>query len=224
VPDLRGATLSVRDVTVRYDGRADPALDHLTLDVRPGEVLAVTGVSGAGKSTLLAVLAGLVTPAEGSVSVGGVDLAELDRTAWWRELTWLPQRPSFVAGTVADNVRLADPEASDAQVARALADAGAAFVADLPAGADTVLGEGGAGLSAGQRQRVALARAFLRDTPVVLLDEPTAGLDNATEAAVLAALWRLAAGRTVVVVAHRRALLALADRVVEVGEPAEVAA
>jgi thiol reductant ABC exporter CydD subunit len=224
VPDLRAASISVRDVTVRYDRRDDPALDHLMLDVRPGEVLAVTGPSGAGKSTLLAVLAGLVPPSEGRVTVGEVDLAELDRAAWWCHLTWLPQRPAFIAGSVADNVRLADPEATDEQVAQALVDAGAHFVETLPGGVHTRLGDGGAGLSAGQRQRVALARAFLRDAPLVLLDEPTAGLDAATEAEVVAALRRLAARRTVVVVAHRPALLALADRVVAVAEPAEVAA
>lgn len=224
VPDLRGTRLSVRDLTVRHDDATTPMLAGFSMDVRPGELLAVTGASGAGKSTLLAVLAGLVAPSSGRVTVGDVDLTDLDREAWWRHLTWLPQRPAFVAGTVADNVRLADPQASDAAVARALAEAGADFVLALAAGQDTVLGAGGAGLSAGQRQRVALARAFLRDTPLVLLDEPTAGLDAATEAHVVAALHRLAVGRTVVVVAHRPALVAAADRVVGVGHRVEEAA
>lgn len=224
VPDLRGTRLSVRDLTVRHDDATTPMLAGFSMDVRPGELLAVTGASGAGKSTLLAVLAGLVAPSSGRVTVGDVDLTDLDREAWWRHLTWLPQRPAFVAGTVADNVRLADPQASDAAVARALAEAGADFVLAMAAGQDTVLGAGGAGLSAGQRQRVALARAFLRDTPLVLLDEPTAGLDAATEAHVVAALHRLAVGRTVVVVAHRPALVAAADRVVGVGHRVEEAA
>ena len=224
VPDLRGTRLSVRDLTVRHDDATTAMLAGFSMDVRPGELLAVTGASGAGKSTLLAVLAGLVAPSSGRVTVGDVDLTDLDREAWWRHLTWLPQRPAFVAGTVADNVRLADPQASDAAVARALVEAGADFVPALAAGQDTVLGAGGAGLSAGQRQRVALARAFLRDTPLVLLDEPTAGLDAATEARVVAALHRLAVGRTVVVVAHRPALVAAADRVVGVGHRVEEAA
>lgn len=130
----------------------------------------------------------------------------------------MPQRPHLFAGTIAENVRLARPEASDEEVARALRDAGAEeFVAALPGGARTALGEGGVGLSAGQRQRLALARAFLADRPVLLLDEPTAALDGETEAAVVDAVRRLAAGRTVLLVVHRPALLAVADRVVAVG-------
>lgn len=224
VPDLRVAPIDVRDVTVSYDGRTQPALAGVSLDVRPGEMLALAGASGTGKSTLLMVLAGVLVPQAGVVTVGGLDLAELRRAAWWDQVTWLPQRPAFVAGTIAANVRLAAPGLDQKAVTRALHLAGADFVDELPAGAETVLGEGGAGLSAGQRQRVALARAFARDTPLVLLDEPTAGLDASTEADVVAALRRLAAGRTLVVVAHRPALLAVADRVVALEARAEVAA
>lgn len=131
----------------------------------------------------------------------------------------MPQRPHLYAGTIDENVRLARPDADDAAVRRALADAGALeFVEALPAGPDTVLGEDGAGLSAGQRQRLALARAFLADRPVLLLDEPTAALDGETEAEVVAAVRRLAAGRTVLLVVHRPALLAVADRVVRLAE------
>jgi len=224
VPDLRVAPIAVRDVTVSYDGRTQPALAGVSLDVRAGEVLALSGASGTGKSTLLMVLAGVLAPGAGLVTVGGLDLAELSRAAWWDQVTWLPQRPAFVAGTIADNVRLAAPGLDRKAVTRALHLAGADFVDELPAGAETVLGEGGAGLSAGQRQRVALARVFARDTPLVLLDEPTAGLDATTEADVVAALRRLAAGCTLVVVAHRPALLAVADRVVTLDARAEVAA
>lgn len=224
VPDPRVARLSVRGLTVQYAARLDPVLNDLSFDVRPGEVLAIAGPSGAGKSTLLAVLAGHVAPTSGRVTIGDVDLADLEPAAWWRHLSWLPQRPCFVAGTIADNVRLAGLAATDRAVAQALDDAGAGFVAGLPAGIHTVLGEGGAGLSAGQRQRVSLARAFLRDSAVVLLDEPTAGLDAGTEADVVRALRRLAEGRTLVVVAHRPALLGMADRVVTVHQRAEAAA
>ena len=128
----------------------------------------------------------------------------------------MPQRPHLFARSIADNVRLGRPDATDDAVRAAMADAGLdAVVARLPDGLDTVLGHDGAGLSAGERQRVALARAFLRDAPLLLLDEPTANLDGRTEESVLGAVRRLMVGRTVVIVAHRPSLLALADRVVQ---------
>ncbi|MFC5633895.1 thiol reductant ABC exporter subunit CydD [Streptomyces bullii] len=202
-------------VTVRYPGRSADAVSDVSFTVEPGETVALIGPSGAGKSTLLDVLLGFVRPTDGRVSVGGVDLADVDLAQWRSRIGWVPQRPHLYAGSVAENVRLARPEADDDAVRRALADAGALeFVAALPHGVDTVLGEDGAGLSAGQRQRLALARAFLADRPVLLLDEPTAALDGATEAEVVAAVRRLAAGRTVLLVVHRPALLAVADRVV----------
>ncbi|OUD02786.1 thiol reductant ABC exporter subunit CydC, partial [Streptomyces swartbergensis] len=156
----------------------------------------------------------------GRVRVGGVDLTDVDLEQWRSRIAWVPQRPHLYAGTIAENVRLARPEADDDAVRRALRDAGALeFVDALPDGVDTVLGEDGAGLSAGQRQRLALARAFLADRPVLLLDEPTAALDGATEAEVVTAVRRLAAGRTVLLVVHRPALLGVADRVVRLAEP-----
>ncbi|MFC8506350.1 thiol reductant ABC exporter subunit CydD [Streptomyces sp. NPDC057131] len=225
-PAPRGGTGPVPDsprleldrVTVRHAGRAEPSLDAATLTVEPGETVALVGPSGAGKSTLLDVVLGFVAPEEGgSVRVGGSDLASLDLEEWRSRIAWVPQRPYLFAGTIAENVRLARPDASDEAVRRALRDAGAEdFVAELPEGTATVLGEDGAGLSAGQRQRLALARAFLADRPLLLLDEPTAALDGETEAAVVDAVRRLAAGRTVLLVVHRPALLAVADRVVRI--------
>ncbi|MCX5391917.1 thiol reductant ABC exporter subunit CydD [Streptomyces sp. NBC_00094] len=214
VPDA--LRLELDGVTVRYAGRAEPALDAATLTVEQGETVALVGPSGVGKSTLLDVVLGFAVPeAGGSVRVGGESLAALDPEAWRSRIAWVPQRPYLFAGTVAENVRLARPDASDEAVREALRDAGAdGFVAGLPAGADTPLGEDGAGLSAGQRQRLALARAFLADRPLLLLDEPTAALDGETEAGVVDAVRRLAAGRTVLLVVHRPALLAIADRVV----------
>ncbi|MEU0189733.1 thiol reductant ABC exporter subunit CydD [Streptomyces afghaniensis] len=212
--------LAFEGVTVRYPGRSADAVSDVSFTVEPGETVALVGPSGAGKSTLLSVLLGFVPPVEGRVRVGGADLADVDLEQWRSRIAWVPQRPHLYAGTIAENVRLARPEADDDAVRRALLDAGALeFVDALPEGADTVLGEDGAGLSAGQRQRLALARAFLADRPVLLLDEPTAALDGATEAEVVAAVRRLAAGRTVLLVVHRPALLGVADRVVRLAQP-----
>ncbi|PJT46225.1 ABC transporter [Streptomyces albidoflavus] len=217
--------LAFEGVTVRYPGRDAPAVREATFTVEPGETVALVGPSGCGKTTLLQAALGFVAPAEGRVTVGGTDLAEVDREQWHQRIAWVPQRPQLFAGTVAENVRLARPDASEAEVARALEQAGAReFVAGLPAGAETELGEDGAGLSAGQRQRVALARAFLADRPVLLLDEPTASLDGASEEAVVEAVRRLAVGRTVLLVVHRPALLAVADRVVRLGEVTKASA
>jgi ATP-binding cassette subfamily C protein CydCD len=212
VPD---GEIAFEGVTVRHPGRSSDAVSDVSLTVEPGETVALVGPSGAGKSTLLNVLLGFVAPAAGRVRVGGVDLASADLEEWRSRIAWVPQRPHLYAGTIAENVRLARPDADDAEVRGALADAGALeFVDALPAGAGTVLGEDGAGLSAGQRQRLALARAFLADRPVLLLDEPTASLDGATEAEIVQTVRRLAVGRTVLLVVHRPALLELADRVV----------
>ncbi|WP_156727852.1 thiol reductant ABC exporter subunit CydD [Streptomyces apocyni] len=213
--------LSVEGVTVRYPGRDTAAVSAASFRVEPGETVALVGPSGAGKSTLLSAVLGFVRPDEGRVCVGGADLAALSLAAWRERIAWVPQRPQLFAGSIAENVRLARPDAGAPAVREALRDAGAlAFVDALPDGADTVLGEDGAGLSAGQRQRLALARAFLADRPVLLLDEPTAALDGETEAEVVDAVRRLAVGRTVLLVVHRPALLAVADRVVRVeGEP-----
>ncbi|UQI48902.1 thiol reductant ABC exporter subunit CydD [Streptomyces sp. HU2014] len=214
-PDARSAALAVEQLVVRHPGRAEPSLPETSFEVRPGETVALVGPSGAGKSTLLDVLLGFARPAAGRVLVGGTDLSSLSPESWRDQVAWVPQRPRLLAGTVAENVRLARPDATDDQVREALRAAGALdFVSMLPQGTDTRLGEDGAGLSAGQRQRVALARAFLADRPVLLLDEPTANLDGETEAAVVDAVRRLAVGRTVLLVVHRPALLAVADRVV----------
>ncbi|MFI0964379.1 thiol reductant ABC exporter subunit CydD [Streptomyces sp. NPDC021080] len=207
--------IAFEGVTVRYPGRSADAVSDVSFTVGPGETVALVGPSGVGKSTLLNVLLGFVEPTAGHVRAGGADLADADLTEWRSRIAWVPQRPHLYAGSIADNVRLARPDADDTALRKALVDAGAAgFVDALPAGAATVLGEDGAGLSAGQRQRLALARAFLADRPVLLLDEPTASLDGETEAEVVAAVRRLAVGRTVLLVVHRPALLDVADRVV----------
>ncbi|MFI9627495.1 thiol reductant ABC exporter subunit CydD [Streptomyces sp. NPDC052042] len=217
--------LELEDVTVRHEGRSTPSLDRASLIVDEGETVALTGPSGVGKSTLLDVVLGFTAPDEGRVRVGGADLGTLDLERWREQIAWVPQRPYLFAGTVAENVRLARPDADDTAVMTALRDAGAYdFVAGLPDGEQTLLGEDGSGLSAGQRQRLALARAFLADRPLLLLDEPTAGLDGETEAGIVGAVRRLAEGRTVLLVVHRPALLAVADRVVALEPAADSAA
>jgi ATP-binding cassette subfamily C protein CydCD len=224
-PVPEDGALAFEDVTVRYPGRDTAAVTDVHLTVEPGETVALVGPSGAGKSTLLHALLGFVAPTEGRVLVGGADLSTLDMAQWHARVAWVPQHPHLYAGTIAENVRLARPDADDSAVRRALRDAGALeFVDALPEGTATVLGEDGTGLSAGQRQRLALARAFLADRPVLLLDEPTAALDGATEAEVVDAVRRLAKGRTVLLVVHRPALLEVADRVVRLDTPVMVAA
>ncbi|MFF8710340.1 thiol reductant ABC exporter subunit CydD [Streptomyces sp. NPDC015184] len=214
-PVPRSLRLELEGVTVRHEGRTAPSLDRASLVVEEGETVALVGPSGSGKSTLLDVVLGFTAPDEGRVRVGGAELADLVPERWRERIAWVPQRPYLFAGTIAENVRLARPDADDAAVAAALRDAGAHdFVAELPDGARTLLGEDGAGLSAGQRQRLALARAFLADRPLLLLDEPTASLDGETEAGIVEAVRRLAAGRTVLLVVHRPALLSVADRMV----------
>ncbi len=223
-PDPSRSTLRVHGLAVRYPGRALPALSNVTFSVEPGEVVGIAGPNGAGKSTLLSVLLGLTPVWTGSVKVGDVDLAQLDAAGWRAQLAWVPQRPHLFARTIAQNVRLGRPDATDEAVRAAVAQAGLDHVvARLPDGLETRLGHDGAGLSAGERQRVALARAFVRDAPLLLLDEPTANLDGRTEESVLAAVQRLMVGRTVVIVAHRPSLLALTDRVIHL-TPAAVKA
>jgi thiol reductant ABC exporter CydD subunit len=223
-PSPRDVTVRLEGVSFAYPGRPARVLDRFDLTLAPGETVALTGPSGAGKSTVAALLLLLAEAAEGRVTAGGVDLASCDRAAWRRQVAWVPQRPTLFRGTVAENIRLGEPEATDAAVRDAAGLAGAdSFVRRLPDGYETVVGDGGRPLSAGQARRIALARAFLRDAPFVILDEPTADLDARSAAVVGEAVERLLAGRTVLLVTHRPELEACADRVVILGAE-EVAA
>jgi len=214
VPDPSTSALVVDSLEVTYPGRPVPAVAGVSLSVAPGEVLAIVGPSGCGKSSLLGAVLGLAPVTGGSVAFGGVDVASLDPDVWRAGLAWVPQRPHLFATSIAANIRLGRPDATDDEVWRSVEDAGLAdVVRRLPDGLATPLGDRGVGLSQGERQRVALARAFVRDAPLLLLDEPTAGLDGDTEDAVVVSVRRLMAGRTVVLVTHRPALLAVADRV-----------
>ena len=201
--DLRSQDIRLDGVTVVYPGRTRPALEEVSLTIAPGERIVLSGPSGAGKSTLIALLLRFIVPAAGTIEVGDRDLAALDMGPWRRQIGWVPQQPYLFSGTVADNIALGEPGASRDAIGRAARMAGAAdFIEALPAGYDTPLGERGLRLSAGQRQRIALARAFLRDAPLLLMDEPAAHLDAASARQIGTALDTVLADRTVVLVSH----------------------
>ncbi|MEV0031667.1 ATP-binding cassette domain-containing protein [Nocardia sp. NPDC050793] len=213
--------IAIRDLGVRTrDGLAPEGLAAV---LRPGAVTVLTGPNGSGKSTALLAVLGLVRPEIGSVLVDGTDVRELDAESWWARVAWLPQRPVLVPGTLRENLELlgaraaADADRGAALEAACAATGFDAVLDELPQRWDTVVGAGGAGLSLGQRQRLALTRVLAADRPVLLLDEPTAHLDAASESAVLAALQAKARdGATVVVIGHRPTVLAAADYVVPV--------
>jgi ATP-binding cassette subfamily C protein CydD len=199
-------TVTFQDVALRYAPDRPPALDGLSFRVTPGQTLLLTGASGAGKSTVLRILMGFRRPDSGRVAINGRDAMLLKPAELRRLCSYVGQRAFIFRGTIRDNIRFARPGAEDAAVeAAARAAQVMEFAAGLPQGLDTEVGEGGFGLSGGQAQRVAVARAFLRDTPLVLLDEPTAHLDPGTEAVVLDAVRRLCIGRTAIVATHARA-------------------
>jgi len=211
---------SVTLVVDRLSHRPDPArpaaLEEVSFRVLPGETLLLSGPSGAGKSTLLRLLMGFSRPDSGRIALNGRDALALAPAELRRLIAYLPQRPVLLRATIRENIRLGRPEADDAAVeAAARAAEVTPFAADLPDGLDTAVGEGGYGLSGGQRLRVALARAVLRDAPLILLDEPTAHLDPVTEARVAESLTRLLAGRTAVIASHSAALRARFPRVLE---------
>jgi ATP-binding cassette, subfamily C, bacterial CydD len=213
VPGLAG-TIRMREVSLRYPGRPRPALDGISLTIHPGEHIAITGPSGAGKSSLLALLLGLAEPTAGTIEIGGTDLACIPIARWRDHVSWLPQQPHLFAASIAANIALGRPASSDSAIREAARLAGADdFIDRLPAGFGTLIGEGGRQLSAGQRQRIALARAFLRDAPILLLDEPTAHLDPFSASELYGRLATLMAGRTVVQVTHDRMAATAADRV-----------
>jgi ATP-binding cassette subfamily C protein CydD len=221
------------DVSFAYEGGRRPALRGLDLDIPAGATVALVGETGAGKSTVANLLLRFVQAGGGTITVDGLPLEAIDVAAWRGSVAWVPQAPHLFTGSVADNIRLGRPEATDAQVEAAAIEAGVdGAIRSLPRGYETPLGEEGLGVSGGERQRLAIARAFLRDAPFILLDEVTSHLDRATEAEIADAVRRLARHRTVLVISHRLKLAAGADQVVvlaggravEAGTPADLLA
>jgi ABC-type transport system involved in cytochrome bd biosynthesis fused ATPase/permease subunit len=214
-----GPVIRLRGVCARWPAAAADALTDLDLDLVPGARIVITGESGSGKSTLLAVLLGFLTPTAGRITVDGIDAADLDPDELRTLFSWCDQRAHVFDSTVLENVRLARPDADDAQVIAALRDAGAgAWLDELPLGADTGVGEHGRAISGGERARVALARGILAGRPVLLADEPAAHLDQATADAVTARIMRPDPRHCVVLVTHRPQDEALADQVIRLAD------
>jgi ATP-binding cassette, subfamily C, bacterial CydD len=215
-------------VSFAYDAGQRPALQDVSLHIPHGQTIALVGATGAGKSTAAQLLLRFIEPDRGSITIDNIPLNEIDLSAWRAHVAWVPQQPHLFHGTIADNIRLARSDASEADVIAAAQAAQAhEFITQLPLGYATPIGERGARLSGGQQQRLAIARAFLKDAPFLILDEATSHLDSVSEAAIQDALDRLMRGRTVLIIAHRLKLVYTADRVVvldrgrviEVGDP-----
>lgn len=213
-PRLRGA-IEFRDVTFTYPDQKQPALSHVSFRIAAGERVGLIGKIGSGKSTIEKLVLDLYQPDGGAVLVDGTDLRQIDPAELRRNIGYVPQDPVLFAGTIRDNITIAQPGVDDATMLRAAALAGVdAFVSRHPTGYDREVGERGRTLSGGQRQAVALARAFLGDPPILLLDEPTSAMDSAGEAALKARLAAELGGRTLLLVTHRGSLLSLVDRLI----------
>ncbi len=213
--DILQSPLAIRFDHVAFAYGNRPALRDCTFTIAPGSRVALVGATGAGKSTIANLLLRFAEPQQGAIWIGATRLSALEPAQWRQQVAWVPQHPHLFQGTVLDNLRLARPAASLAEVSAAAEAAGAhAFISALPQGYSTPIGEQGVRLSGGQRQRLALTRAFLKDAPLLILDEATAHLDAENAALIRDAVVRLSAGRTVVIIAHRLELAAMADQVI----------
>ena len=218
-PPREWEAVRLEAVSFRPPGRDRHVLDGFDLEIRRGEIVALVGPSGSGKSTVAALLLGLLRPDGGDVTVDGTSVAAIEPAAWRRHIAWLPQRPTLFAGSIRDNIALGAPGATGRQIQDAALRAGAhGFVADLRRGYETRVGDGGRELSAGETRRVALARALLRDAALLVLDEPTANLDEESAALVADSIRKVAAGRAVLLIEHRADLAGVADRIVRIDE------
>lgn len=227
----RGLTFD--DIRVAYEASARVALEGFNLTIPSGQTVALVGPTGAGKTTVTNLLLRFIEPESGTLAAGGVCLREVDAAEWRAQIAWVPQHPYLFNATVADNLRIARPDATEAEIIAAARAAHAdEFIERLPGGYDAPIGEMGGRLSGGQRQRLAIARAYLKDAPILIVDEGTSHLDEETEEQIRASLLKLVRGRTVLLVAHRLRLASVADtlvvmdagRVVQSGTPGELAA
>jgi len=206
--------IQFQDVSLAFDGGRRHALQAMTFNLKSGQQIVMVGGSGAGKTTTLNLLLGFLQPDQGSIRINGINLADLSPGSWRKQIGWIGQRPILFHGTIKENILLGRPQATDDQITRAAGAAGVLeFSVRLPGGLETRVGEQGAGISRGQAQRVALARAFLKDAPILLMDEPTAGLDIENETLVMDAINRLSQGRTVLMLTHRLTNIKQADRI-----------
>ncbi|MEZ5743133.1 MAG: ABC transporter ATP-binding protein [Sphingomonadaceae bacterium] len=211
-PPALSQAITLEGVTVRYAGRDRHALEAASIAFPAGSITAIAGPSGAGKSTLADLIAGLIAPDQGIVSVDGIMLDGGLRRAWRSRVTYVQQDPLLFTGTVRSNLLWADPYADEARLATALGDASADFVHDLPEGLDTRVGEGGRQLSGGERQRIVLARALLRDPALLILDEAASALDLESESRIAEAVARLRGRMTIVIIGHKGVLGDVAER------------
>ena len=224
-PQQKGIGIVVKNVCYSYEDGARPALKCISLEIKPGQQVALVGASGSGKSTLASLLLKFMNPNQGEIYINGIDLSEIKKADWLAHVAFVPQAPHLFCRSVADNIRLGREDASLEEVVQAATEAGAhEFIMALPKGYDTMVGEGGQGLSGGQGKRLAIARAFLQNASFLLLDEATAGLDPYHESVIDEALNRLKVGRTVLIIAHRLTTVYQADSIVvfNQGQVAEV--
>lgn len=205
--------VEIRSIRFSYTGEED-VLRNFTLEVKKGECVAITGVSGCGKTTLSKLLLGLYPLGEGDICVNGMSMRESDLADLRRQIAYVPQEPYLFQGSIAENIRMGRPDATEKEIREAAMQAHAHdFIMEFPEGYDTTVGERGNNLSGGQRQRIAIARAILKDTSIILLDEATSALDNESEQAVNEALRNLQGQKTILMIAHRPSTIELADRV-----------
>jgi len=211
-------SISYEEVTFRYNS-VRGGVTAVNLRLLPGEITALVGASGAGKSTLAGLLLGLTSPQEGRITINGTDLRQIEPQQWQKRIAMIPQAPFFFQGTVRENLTIGLDACSEASVLAALRAAAALeFVEKLPSGLDSPLGDNGAGLSGGELRRLALARVFLRDPGLIILDEPTAGLDRENEQLVCAAVRAFAQERTILLISHREETVSWADRIVRISD------